>query len=136
MLRTKSLYDEIKSILHHFQRAFMKQITQFFSESESPTWKVWFSRAKKYFLKQCIAQDGMLQPCSQCFLPGKKVGNIAHYFWWVVVISWSTMIQLSSLFTQKCMWKNEEVKVRALKIEKIMLFVAHHKIFISIIPSK
>ena len=43
------------------------------------TWKLQIFRAKKYFLKQCCAQDGMLQLHSQHFLAGKKVGNIGPF---------------------------------------------------------
>ena len=93
------------------------------------TWKVRFFRAKKDFLKQHCAQDGMLQPRSQWFLPGKKVRNIGLYFWQVLIISWDTIHDTATIFVYTKMhakrWRRETV--RALKIEKkIMLFVVHH----------
>ena len=99
------------------------------------TWKIRFFRAKKDFLKQHCAHDGMLQPR---FLPEKKV-NIGPYFWRILVISWNTIHDTAAIFVYTNMhakkWWSETV--RALKIEKkIMLFVVHHSIFTSIIPSK
>ena len=62
------------------------------------TWKVWFFRARKDFLKQCFTQHGMLQSGSQRFLPGKKVGNIGPYFWQVLFISWNTIYDMAAIF--------------------------------------
>ena len=42
-------------------------------------WKVQFLSAKKYFLKQCCAQDGVLESRSQRLLFGKQIGNIGPF---------------------------------------------------------
>ena len=42
------------------------------------TWKVRFFSAKKDFLKQCCAQDGMLQSRSQRLFE-KNIGNVGSF---------------------------------------------------------
>ena len=89
------------------------------------TWKARFFSAKKDFLKQCCAQEGMLQSRSQRLLFGKKVENIGplltnvshkleHHLW---------------CHRHLCLRKNACKK-------KIILFVSQHGIFLSIILSK
>ena len=89
------------------------------------TWKVQFFSAKKDFLKQHCAQDGMLQSRSQHLLFGKKVGNIGPF-----LMNFSHKLEHYSWCPQHpCLDKNACKKT-------IMLFVSQHSILIPIIPSK
>ena len=88
-------------------------------------WKVRFFSAKKDFLKQHCAQDGMLQSRSQRILFGKKVVNIGPF-----VTNFSHKLEDHSWCRRHlCLHKNTCKK-------KIMLFVSQCGIFTSNIPSK
>ena len=70
------------------------------------TWKVQFFRAKKDFLKQRCAQNGMWP----AFLAWGK-GREYLYFWQILLISWNTIHDTAAIFVyMKAHTKNEEVK--------------------------
>ena len=76
----------------------MANLIEYFLLVFDLTWKLQFVRAKKDFLKQRCAHDGMLQLCFQRYLLGKKVGNIGPYFRRVLVLSWNTIHDRAVIF--------------------------------------
>ena len=125
--------------LHGYYFYLNKNMYRDFQICISLTWKVWFSKGKKFFLKRHCAQDGMLQTCCQCFFAWEK----GWAYWSLFLTSFSHKLEHHSWYSHHLSlhknackkWRSKTVK--ALKIEKkIMLFVAHHSILISIVPSK
>ena len=83
------------------------------------TWKLWFFSAKKDFLKQCCAQDGILLSLSRRLLLVQKIGKIGLFL--------TKFIHKLEDHSWCC--RNLCLHKYACK-KKTMLFVSQHGIFL------